>query len=353
MIKHPLTNWLVFSNSKLAYRHSITDVLQRNESLEVFIKENIRSIEEINWQQIEDSIQWAEHPNQSIITFQDPTYPSLLKEITHPPPILYIRGNPSILSSPQIAIVGSRYPSHSGITITKTITSDLVSNGLTITSGLALGIDAASHQAAINKKGKTIAVLGNGLNDIYPKQHHLLAEQITEQGCVISEFALNTQPNKKNFPRRNRIISGLSFGTLVVEAKMRSGSLITARCAAEQGREVFAIPGSIRHSLSQGCHQLIRDGATLTESAKDIMDVLNISPICYSSDTYVSKCNRPETGLDSKQQQLLACVDYEPTSIDEVIERSGFSASLSASLLLNLELHGYISSAPRGFVRVK
>ena len=356
MIDHPLTYWLILSRDKLAHRTSIAELLDHYRDPEHFVKDNIRSfsgLKDIGWPSIEKACRWADDPNQHILTFCDPIYPALLKEISHPPPILYIRGRPETLRLPQLAIVGSRYPSHSGLTITQTFASSLANAGLCITSGLALGIDGASHHAAIASGGQTVAVLGNGLDSVYPKQHGALANTITEHGCVISEFPLDAPPNRKHFPQRNRIISGLSLGTLLVEAKLRSGSLITARCAAEQGREVFAIPGSIRHSLSHGCHQLLRDGAVLVESPKDIVDALNISPISTISATFISECNSRLSGLDSKQQQLLACVDYEGTSTDEVIERSGLSTPLVARLLLNLELHGYINSTPRGYMRVK
>lgn len=356
MIDHPLAYWLAFSHNKLAHKVAITQLLEHYRDPEHFIKDNIKSfgpIKETDWSTIEEACRWAEAENQHIITFNDPNYPILLKEITHPPPILYIRGKLDTLQRPQLAIVGSRYPSHSGRSITEVFTKDLVNAGFSIASGLALGIDSTSHRSALQSNGQTVAVLGNGLHSIYPKQHTALAEAITQQGCLVSEFPLDAQPCKKHFPQRNRIISGLSLGTLVVEAKLRSGSLITARYAAEQGREVFAVPGSIRHSLSQGCHQLLRDGAMLTESAKDIVDTLGISSASPIPIKMFSKCNNRSPGLDPQQQLLLACVDYEGTSVDEIMQRSGGSISATARLLLNLELHGYISSTHQGYTRVK
>jgi len=364
MVHHPLTYWLIFSHSNIAYKVSITELLQHYKDPEHFIKDNMKSFEfikEMNWSTIEKSCRWADTPNQHILTFSDPSYPFLLKEIAYPPPILYIRGNPETLQRSQLAIVGSRYPSHSGQTITTLFAKDLVHAGLCITSGLAYGIDSTAHEAVLKAGGQTIAVLGNGLNSIYPKQHTNLAKAITEDGCLVSEFPLNAGPNKKHFPQRNRIISGLSLGTLVVEAKLRSGSLITARYAGEQGREVFAVPGAIRHSLSRGCHQLLRDGATLVESIQDIVDALGIP---HPASPQRGEENRePEAsfgvlvnqqlGLDPQQQQLLACVDFEGTSIDEVIKRSKCSTHIVARQLLNLELHGYISSTQRGYTRIK
>lgn len=355
MIDHPLTYWLIFSHSHIANKTSITEILNHYSNPEHFVKDKIESFKDlkaIDWHEIERACEWAEHHDQHIIPFSDPKYPALLKEIPHPPPILYIKGKTDLLNSQQIAVVGSRYPSHSGKSITHHITHELVNAGLCITSGLAMGIDAASHEAALQSGGQTIAVLGNGLNSIYPKQNSSLANSITEQGCLISEFTLDAPPNKKHFPQRNRIISGLSLGTLVVEAKLRSGSLITARYAAEQGRDVFAIPGSIRHALSHGCHQLLRDGAVLTESVQDILDTLNIHQAAQHNNQNISKHNNLSRRLDPKQQQLLACVDHEETSIEEIINRSQLTVSEVNRLLLNLELDGYISSTLRGYIRI-
>jgi len=356
MIDHPLTYWLIFSHHTIAYKIPITELLRHYSDPEFFIKDKISSfnnLEDIDWPYIKHVCQWTEAENQYVITFNDPAYPALLKEIAHPPPILYIRGDPRLLQSQQIAIVGSRHPSHSGLTITHRIATDLTQAGLCITSGLALGVDAAGHEAAIKSAGKTIAVLGSGLEQIYPKRNIPLAKSIAEQGCLISEFPLNAQPHKKHFPQRNRIISGLSLGTLVVEAKLRSGSLITAHLAAEQGREVFAIPGSIRHSLSQGCHQLLRDGAMLTESVNDILDTLHLVQAVQPPTTSISKRKNLSRKLDPEQQQLLACVDYEETPIDEVISRSGLSASTVSRLLSNLELNGDIRPCLRGYIRTR
>ena len=333
----------------------ITHLLEHYRDPEHYIKDNIKSfnLKKIDWSVIETAYRWAEAPDQHILTYQDPNYPSLLKEIAYPPPTLYIKGDPKALSQPQLAIVGSRYPSHSGLSITTLFAKDLVRAGLCITSGLALGIDGAGHKAALKSAGQTIAVLGNGLHTIYPRRHSALAETIVQHGCLVSEFSLDAPPHKKHFPQRNRIISGLSLGTLVVEAKLRSGSLITAGHAAEQGREVFAIPGSIRHSLSQGCHQLLRNGATLTESVKDILDVLDISPIYFKHTEIIAKPTNFASGLDPQQQQLLACVDYEGITVDEIIRRSKLPAPTVARQLLNLELHGYINSTYQGYTRAK
>ena len=209
-----------------------------------------------------------------------------------------------------------------------------------------------SHQAALSSDGATIAVLGNGLHSIYPKRHQRLADKIVHYGCLVSEFPLDAPPHAKHFPQRNRIISGLSLATLVIEAKRRSGSLITAHCAADQGRDVFAVPGSVRHQYAGGCHQLLREGAMLTESIADILDALNISSP-KGPHLEFSTTEKPILGLDPAQRQLLACVDNEGTSIDTVIERSRLDASAVASQLLTLELLGYIITTERGYARIK
>jgi len=209
-----------------------------------------------------------------ILTLHDPAYPALLKEIADPPPLLFVRGDPAVLSRPQLGIVGSRNPTPGGRSLAEDFARSLSRCGLVVTSGMALGIDAAGHRGALRGGGTTLAVAGTGPDRIYPARHRDLARAIVEQGAIISEFAPGTPALPSNFPRRNRIISGLSLGVLVVEAACRSGSLITARLAAEQGREVFALPGSIHNPLARGCHHLIRQGAKLVEDIEDIVEEL-------------------------------------------------------------------------------
>lgn len=221
------------------------------------------------------ALTWLEHPDHHVLCWDDPAYPALLAELPDAPPLLFIAGDPALLEQPQLAMVGSRRASRPGLDDARAFARSLAGGGFVITSGLALGIDGAAHQGALDAGGKTVAVLGTGLQRLYPQRHVSLAAAIVEGGgALVSELPLDCPPQAGNFPRRNRIISGLSLGVLVVEASPSSGSLITARLAAEQGREVYAIPGSIHHPGARGCHQLIRQGATLVESVDDILEAL-------------------------------------------------------------------------------
>jgi DNA processing protein len=273
-----------------------------------------------------------------------------LLQIPDTPPVLYIHGNVDILSGLQISMVGSRNPTVSGRRTASEFASCLAFAGLTITSGLALGIDAASHCGALDAGKPTIAVMGTGLDRVYPASHRDLAHRIAEYGALVSEFPIGTAPRPENFPRRNRIISGLSLGTLVVEAAMRSGSLISARYAADQGREVFAIPGSIHNPLSRGCHALIRQGAKLVETAQDILDELGSLAAATTETTRscdaVTAAQSPELGDD--YMQLLELMGYNHTSVDMLVETSGLTPAVVSSMLLQLELKGFIASCPGG-----
>jgi DNA processing protein len=227
-----------------------------------------------NWYLVEKDIQWLAQQNHHLLTLHDPNYPPLLREIYDPPPLLFVQGDYSLLSSRQLAIVGTRRSSDEGKQIAWKFAQALSHQGFSITSGMALGIDGASHWGALTATGKTIAVVGQGLNKIYPPQHHKLAEKIIQTGAIVSEFPPDTPIKRENFLRRNRIISGLSLGTLLIETPERSGALSTARSAIEQGREVFAVPSSIHNPLAKGCHQMIKDGAKLVEKLEDIIEEL-------------------------------------------------------------------------------
>jgi DNA processing protein len=309
-------------------------------------------------QAVENDLNWlAKEDHYHLITLADERYPSLLKEIADPPLLLFVRGNPDLLSLPQLAIIGSRNPTRQGSDNAFRFARHLAGAGLLVTSGMALGIDAAAHQGALKATQPTIAVTGTGPDRVYPASHRGLAEQIEENGAIVTEFPPGTGPHAGNFPKRNRIISGLSVGTLIVEATLRSGSLITASFASEQGREVFAIPGSIHNPQSRGCHRLIRDGARLVETADDIIEDLaslfaTLQPADFVTDS--EPAENPVENMDDDYLRLLNVMGWDPVTTDELAGLSGFSAQSVSSMLLLLELQGHVSSAPGGhFIRIK
>lgn len=299
----------------------------------------IKIAEGIQAEQIEPTLTWHSKADNHIITLGDPHYPKRLLEINSPPAILYATGNPALLNKTSIAIVGSRNATTQGEKNAANFALDLTRQGLCIISGMALGIDGAAHSGALKGNGTTIAVVGTGLDIVYPAKHRELAHQIAARGLILSEFPIGMPSKPQNFPQRNRIISGLSLGCLVVEANVGSGSLITARLASEQGREVFAIPGSIHSPVSKGCHQLIKQGAKLVESSMDIMEELknmlpSISPLGPTDQ--VSK-NSPETST------LLGLMGYEAIKFDTLADLSGLTPEALSSMLILLELEGKIS----------
>ncbi|GMQ87688.1 MAG: DNA-processing protein DprA [Gammaproteobacteria bacterium] len=317
--------------------------------------ESVDAIAHPDWESVDRDLTWLAEPGNRLITCLDPGYPALLKEIPDPPALLFVHGDPEYLNQPQLAVVGSRNPSHDGAALARDFSAHLACCGLTITSGLASGIDGAAHQGALQVGGGTVAVTGTGLDRVYPAQHRELAHRIAENGALVSEFPPGTLPLPGNFPRRNRIISGLSLGTLVVEAALRSGSLITARTALEQGREVFAIPGSIHNPLARGCHALIREGAKLVETGDHILEELaSLVSLCLSQ---AEDNTTPKTGadksenpakLDAEYFHLLDQMGYEPVSIDQLVQRSGLTPEQVSSMLLLLELEDFIASSPGG-----
>ena len=314
-----------------------------------------------DWQAVEQDLLWSEAPENHIIVINQAQYPELLKQIHSPPAILFVKGQPKILNDIQLAMVGSRNPSVDGHESAWQFAHHLARHGMVITSGMALGIDAQSHYGALAANGKSIAVAGTGLDRIYPARHKELAWKLAEQGAIVSEYPLGVGPLKQNFPQRNRIISGLSVGTLVVEAALKSGSLITAHTALEQGREVFAIPGSIHNPLSRGCHQLLKSGAKLVETADDILEELSslmlASRMMHSDNTTdeIKANHQPAINslLPKVQQQILKNIGYSPMSIDTLIVRSGLNAAeINANLVL-LEVDDYIQTHPGGQVSLK
>jgi len=311
--------------------------------------ETIAALRDPDQGRIDQALAWAEAERNHLIPLDDPRYPRLLNDLVDPPPLLYVHGDADLLSLPQLAIVGSRNPTRSGEETAREFARHLSRTGLTITSGLADGIDAAGHKGALEASGLTVAVVGTGLDRVYPAKHRELAHAIAEKGALVSEFPLGTQPTRGNFPRRNRIISGLSVGTLVVEAALKSGSLITARLAMEQGREVFAIPGSIHNPLARGCHRLIREGAKLVETVEHVLEEL--APLVSVSLAGLERDEpkaQVEVELDAEYRQMLQQVGFEPTPVDTIVERSGLTAEAVSSMLLVLELQGLVTSAPGG-----
>lgn len=297
-------------------------------------------------EQIDKTLAWQEQPGNLILTLADAGYPRSLLEIPDPPLMLYVKGRAALLEAATVAVVGSRNATVQGIRNAEQFSASLSSAGLCISSGLAAGIDAAAHQGALTGPGSTIAVIGTGADIVYPARNRNLAHLIAEGGCIISEYSLSTPALAPNFPRRNRIISGLARGVLVVEAAAQSGSLITARMAAEQGREVFAIPGSIHSPLSKGCHQLIRQGAKLVESAQDILEELQFQP------SFAISQAQPQAGLmEPSETGLLKEISFDPVHMDMLASRTGIDIASLTTELLGLELNGQLEALPGGYYR--
>lgn len=298
----------------------------------------------INQAAIEKALGWSQGSGQHIVTLADPEYPQALLEIPDPPSLVYVRGRIDLLNRPALAIVGSRNPTPQGIQNAERFSAAFADAGLVIASGLALGIDGAAHRGALSASGGTVAFIGTGIDRIYPARNRELALEIGDKGTIVSEFPIGTPVSAFNFPRRNRLISGFSRGVLIVEAAVESGSLITARLAAEQGREVFAIPGSIHSPQSRGCHKLIKQGAKLVETAQDVLEELRWP-------------NSPQTAVPGSagraasapaDSELLVAMSYDPCSVDELATRCGLTADSLSVMLLHLELEGQVASLPGG-----
>lgn len=296
---------------------------------------------------IDADLRWLESSGATLLAVTDEEYPPLLRHSPDAPPLLFVLGDVAALSEPQIAMVGSRNPTAGGVATARDFAAKFARAGLTVTSGLALGIDAACHEGALGGGGLTIAVLGCGLDRIYPKSHESLAGRIAASGAVISEFPPGTEPLPCYFPQRNRIIAGLSSGTVVVEAARRSGSLITARLAGAAGREVFAVPGSIHNERARGCHELIRQGAKLIESVEDVLCDLRISLTDQLLAPAPGVAKKPPR-LDKASEILLDALAFEPASVDSLIERTGLNSESITSMLLILELEGHVAPHPGG-----
>lgn len=287
---------------------------------------------------IERTLAWAEQPNHHVLTLADAAYPRQLLQIADPPPLLYVIGNVDLLSKPGLGVVGSRNASPQGEANAQQFSSTFSLAGLGIISGLALGIDAAAHRGGLSGPGSTIAVMGTGPDSLYPKRNLKLAAEIAQRGALVTEFPLGTAPLSGNFPRRNRLISGLSRGVLVVEAALPSGSLITARQAADQGREVFAIPGSIHSPMSRGCHALIKQGAKLVDCAEDVLEELGMT----------SASNRPTPNKSGTENSLLQHMGYDAIDVSMLATRAHLTPDAVSAMLLELELEGKVASLPGG-----
>lgn len=291
-------------------------------------------------ERVRTALAWLDAPDNHLVTLADEDYPRALLEISDPPPLLYLKGRRELLGAPALAIVGSRNATPQGLKNAEHFAESLSRAGLTIVSGLALGIDAAAHAGGLRGIGSSIAVVGTGLDIVYPARNRDLAHALAATGAIVSEFALGTPGVAANFPRRNRIISGLSKGCLVVEAAIASGSLITARLAGEQGRDVFAIPGSIHSPLSKGCHLLIKQGAKLVDAAEDILEELGTAPI--------HDARNRQGGGQTGNGGLLDQLGHDPVTLDELMERTGLAADRLSAKLMELEILGQVSSLPGG-----
>ena len=280
------------------------------------------------------SLDWAAQENHRVLTLADEDYPGLLLEIADPPPLLYLNGQSTLLKRDALAIVGSRNATPQGEANAEAFARELSDDGLTIVSGLALGIDAAAHAGGLQGEASSMAVVATGLDSVYPARNRRLAHEIARHGLLVSEFALGTRPLAGNFPRRNRLISGLSRGVLVVEAAIESGSLITARYAVEQGREVFAIPGSVHSPVSKGCHALIKQGAKLVETSADVLEELGRTSVKHTAASTRS--------AEIKYPELLHAVGFDPVDLDTICARSGLTAEEASAMLLELELEGMV-----------
>lgn len=303
-----------------------------------------------DWARIDDDLAWMETSGTHLVPAGSAAFPDMLLRIPDPPIALFCRGNVRLLQDYQLAVVGSRNPTAGGRDTAYDFAFHLGRAGLTITSGLALGIDAAAHEGALDAGAGTVAVCGTGLDRLYPSANRTLGERIVDEGLMVSEFPPGTPPRAENFPRRNRIVSGLSLGALVVEAAHRSGSLITARLASEQGREVFAIPGSIHNPLARGCHRLIRDGAKLVENARDVLEELGplIGVAASTMEQAAMQTTHEEAANDPEYTALLENVDFNPTPVDVIVARTGMSSDVVSSMLLILELQGKVEALSGG-----
>ncbi|MBE7414702.1 MAG: DNA-protecting protein DprA [Deltaproteobacteria bacterium] len=353
MGKDRLVYWLALSLLKGIERFNIADLLERfgspegvfsssGSSLEAYSPELARSIRDFNsWDRAEGELLLASKHGGRIVPYGFPGYPAALASIYDPPCLLYMKGLEWRDDLPSVGIVGTRRPTPYGLRMAETLASGLAGMGASVVSGMARGCDSAAHKGALSAGGFTAAVLGTGVDLVYPGESRKLYEEIAEKGTLISEYPISTPPLKHNFPRRNRIISGLSRGLVVVEAPVRSGSLMTARLALEYGREVFAVPGQVTSLRSSGTNKLIKDGAGLVESAADIAGALSISPARVEG-----KSEERPVQLEGDEMLILKALKEGPEHIDGILHATGLTAARAATLLLQMELKGFIEQKP-------
>ena len=363
MFQCSLADWLRLIRANGVGGKTLIPLISQSDSLEqlfqhtsaAFAAKLDKALNETDEIQNEKDLAWLSQADCHLISFTDDRYPELLRRIDDPPLALFVQGDADILGLPQMAIVGSRNPSKGGKDNAQAFARYLGTSGLIVTSGMALGIDTEAHRGCLAAGAKTIAVTGTGPDRIYPASNRQLAHQIAGQGAIVTEYPPGTAPHPGHFPQRNRIISGLGLGCLVVEATQKSGSLITARLASEQGREVFAIPGSIHNPQSKGCHQLIKQGAKLVEDGQDIAEEL-AAMLSSIQPTYKDKNTEQESTspieepiLDEDYSDLLEKMGWDPISIEQIMELTDLKAEELSSMLLLLELQGHVSSAPGGY----
>ena len=358
-------DWLKLGLARGLHGHSLDALLDHFGDIEHLVRAGQRELQQLGVtataaarvaapdQRLLDECQaWLSSPGHSAVTWRDRDYPILLREIRDPPVLLFVRGERAVLQLPQFAIVGSRNASAGGVDNARRFAGEIAAAGFCVTSGMAHGIDGAAHRAALDRGCLTIAVCGTGPDLVYPAAHRRLASQIARSGAVVTEFPVGTRARRSHFPARNRLISGMTVGTLVVEAGQRSGALITARLATSQGREVFAIPGAIQNPVTRGCHQLIRQGAKLVERVEDIAEELGplVGSLRDSIEQNTADTSRTSGSkhADPQYRRLLRCLGWDPVSTDELVARSGLTAAEVSSMLLILELEDRVQPLAGG-----
>jgi DNA processing protein len=352
LLRTPGLGWTALRERLGAHAGDIAAVLdgvRRSPALDEAARAWLRRPDETR---LAEDLAWLASPGHRLLCCTDADFPPLLEQIAQPPAALFVAGDAGLLLHPQVAIVGARGATAGGLAQARRFAGALVQAGFTVTSGMADGVDGAAHTAALDADGPTIAVVGTGPDRVYPRKHQALAQAIVSRGALVSEFPPGTAPRADHFPRRNRLIAGLSLGTLVIEAGLKSGSLITARLAGEQGREVFALPGSVHNPLARGCHRLIREGVRLVEEPAELVEALapaaralGVELAARLAETSPPDAPRPGPA-DPAQDRLHQALGHDPATLDELVTRTGLAPAVLVSMLLMLELEGQIESLP-------